>query len=1231
MKENIHILLVEDDPLDVELISQALAQTGISYTLDWVKTAAKLRKKLASESIDLVLSDYSVPGYDVREELEWMALNFNQIPVIIVTGTIDEGTAATCLLNGAWDYVLKSNLARLGPAISQALTRREERKSKSGLEQEFRKKAEEHLLLLDHIDLKVWYQSSKNGIGAVNQSFADFWGFEKSALEGTDLESLGQEDGIPALIRGAAEALRTGQALEEEIWLRGKEGEPHLFRVKWTPAGLRSANPYLVCSAQDITRSWEQKEALRRSEERYRRIFENTGTATVSFFDDMIIRMCNLNFERLTGYDRSEILGEMKWTAFIHPDDLPTMVSYHEKRSRGEEAPGEYEFRLIHREGSTKHVFLQITVDQDTHERIASCLDITPIKEYQKQLLGQEAELKALLEYSPIAHIYEDFSGSRAYLNELAEKGVSDLRAYFREHPGEYETCRKKIRIVGLNKAFLELFGLKDKSELENRLFDIVTPESIRMFVEGLIQLVEGAKYYEQQTSYRKPDGSLVQAKTQWLPIPGHEKELDLVAVTIYDMTSQVMATEQERNYQEKLKYLSDNALEVLEIESEEVLFHHTAESIRVLTGAAMIIVSSFDTHTGELNLRSHAGDLLPEMLPDRFREKETGQIRLKVPKEYVREMETGKLMKLQGGLRDLLFGELTEEEERAIMARFAPDEIYGMGFVWGKVLYGCATVVIGKGQETFRPEILEAMLKQTSIALQRIIAQKQSRTLSEAVGHSPVSVIITDPDGIIEYVNPRFCEISGYEALEVIGQKPSILKSGAHDREFYRELWTTIRSGREWRGEFLNRKKNGEFLWELASISSVKNESGEILHFVSVKEDITERKMMEEELRRAKEKAEESDQLKTAFLANLSHEIRTPMNAISGFSELIGSFDIDENARKEYTSIIKSNVSLLSALIDDIIDFSKLESGIMSIENVACDIGSIFSELETYYRHEIRKLGKSVELIFHYEACSRFDFYSDPVRFRQILSNLIGNAIKFTDEGHIEVGCLNAEKGMVTFYVRDTGIGIPEDKFNLIFERFRQADGSATRKYGGTGLGLAISKGLVEVMGGKIWLDSAPGKGSTFYFTLSHEKLDHEGRDLSGQRDKPAVHIPDWSGHTFLVAEDNESNFLVLKAGLRNTGATILWVRTGTDAISLCRDNDDIDLILMDVQMPDMDGLEATRSIKKSHPHMPVIAQTAFSMPEDIEKIIDAGCDDFVSKPIQFKLLIRKIEKHIE
>ena len=513
-----------------------------------------------------------------------------------------------------------------------------------------------------------------------------------------------------------------------------------------------------------------------------------------------------------------------------------------------------------------------------------------------------------------------------------------------------------------------------------------------------------------------------------------------------------------------------------------------------------------------------------------------------------------------------------------------------------------------------------------------RLKYEKQLKVLSGAIDHSPVSVIITDATGRIEYVNPKFTEVTGYTKEEAIGKNPRILKSGNLPASLYKNLWETISQGKEWRGEFENKKKNGELFWEMASISGIKNEQGEIIYYVAIKEDITERKKTEMELLKAKEKAEESDRLKTAFLANLSHEIRTPLNAIIGFSDILRSNVMNEQQRNDYFSIIEQSSHTLLKLIDDIIDVAKIEANHIRIIPHEFDLTDLMNELYLTFTGEARLFENGVELKLTVPDKKEFLIFADATRVKQVLSNLLQNAIKFTQKGSIEFGyVIGRDSKTIEFFVRDTGIGIPKEKQKVIFNRFRQVDDSTTREFGGTGLGLWISKSLVELMNGNIYVESKVGSGSTFYFVLPLE----EGVVIpdirpSKENDKGEP-IIDWGTKTILIAEDNDSNYEYLKAVLSVKKANVLRARNGKEVLDKMDDNSYVDLVLMDINMPELNGYETARLIKKMYPEIPVIAQTAFAMSEDRGKSIEAGCDEYIAKPIQSRKLIDLLKKFLD
>ncbi len=418
------------------------------------------------------------------------------------------------------------------------------------------------------------------------------------------------------------------------------------------------------------------------------------------------------------------------------------------------------------------------------------------------------------------------------------------------------------------------------------------------------------------------------------------------------------------------------------------------------------------------------------------------------------------------------------------------------------------------------------------------------------------------------------------------------------------------------------------------SEISLNKYEIGSRTYIQSIIKDITKRKQDEEELKLAKEKAEESDRLKTAFLANMSHEIRTPMNAILGFSELLSMADLSKEERDEFITLIQTNSNALLTLINDIIDIAKIEAGQLKIAKKEFSVNKLLDDIHKTYIEIKSNQGKQhIELnLIPPDTDDEIIIFSDQSRINQVICNLVGNAIKYTEEGKIEFGfkIVNENKqDYFTFYIKDTGIGIPLNKQQVIFDRFRQGDDSHTREYGGTGLGLAISKNIAKLLKGDITVESEEDVGSVFYFKIPIKlstKLKTEQKTKSTISDKL-----DLSGKTILIAEDVESNFQLLETYLLKTNAKILWAQNGQEAIDFCKNNNDIDLILMDMQMPVLNGYEATKEIKKFRPELPIIAETAFALAGDKEKIIEAGCDDYVSKPIKASLLYEIIKPHIK
>ncbi len=426
----------------------------------------------------------------------------------------------------------------------------------------------------------------------------------------------------------------------------------------------------------------------------------------------------------------------------------------------------------------------------------------------------------------------------------------------------------------------------------------------------------------------------------------------------------------------------------------------------------------------------------------------------------------------------------------------------------------------------------------------------------------------------------------------------------------------------------YLNTSEGERFF--LVKFKKMLDISSKFNGVIIILDDLTERKEMETQFEIAKSRAEESDHLKTAFLANMSHEIRTPMNAILGFSELLLKDTIKEPDRKEYLKLIQKSGSNLLRLIDDIIDVAKIESKQIKIRPAKFKIYELLNDLYSMFDEFIKKDDdKNIKLVLTINEPDRDKLLStDPNRLKQIFTNLLSNSLKFTYKGFIEFGFNLVDNQNAYFYVRDSGIGIPEDKQSMIFERFIQIEGNYTKEYGGTGLGLTITRNIVDLMGGSIWVESQEGVGTTFHFVLpvnyvTEKKPELPVLQISEIKDK----LP-FRNHKILIAEDEEINYFYLFEILKRTGAKIIWAKNGLEAINLVESNPDIDIVLMDIKMPEINGLEAIRYLKVIRPGLPVIAQTAFVMDNDRELCIKAGCIDFISKPIHATHLIEIIQK---
>ncbi|HLO59552.1 MAG TPA: PAS domain S-box protein [Bacteroidales bacterium] len=643
----------------------------------------------------------------------------------------------------------------------------------------------------------------------------------------------------------------------------------------------------------------------------------------------------------------------------------------------------------------------------------------------------------------------------------------------------------------------------------------------------------------------------------------------------------------------------------------------------------------------------------------------------------------------------------------------------------------------------------------------QNKLAEKKIKLLNEAIEQSPVSIVITDSEGKIEFVNRQFTVQTQYTLEEVSGKSPRIFNRGHIPDDEYDQMWNMLKAGERWQLEYNNRKKDGTFYWESLNISPLLDHQGKIANYILVTEDIsakifmlqnlmeskeiaelnekryrslfenliegfslckmifeddipvdfvylevnhsfenltglknvigkrvsevipriresdsrlfeiygrvvktgkherfemyveslkewfsvsvyspekdyfvtvfdviTQRKNTEEILIHAKEKAEESDRLKTAFLHNISHEIRTPLNAIIGFSSLLANSDFQQEKKDEFMNIIDASNNQLLAIISGILSLSTLEAGqekyIEQETNLNEIVATVFNQFNVGHNNPAVKLSYKTALLSRESVV-----LTDPVKLMQIMVNLVGNALKFTAQGEVQFG-YEVNMDIIEFFVKDTGIGIPEEDHVRIFERFRQLDNSATRKFGGIGLGLALSKGYIELLGGSVTLESKPGNGSLFRFTIPFKPV-KDFQVIDGVNENSDSELAAFQSKSILVVEDDFNSYLLIENFLESLTHNIIHAENGQVAVRLLEKRELPVLVLLDIMMPVMNGMDTIGIIKKHYPELPVIAVTAYANEEDLQEIKDAGFDDYVSKPIRRQVLMNKIRKYLE
>jgi PAS domain S-box-containing protein len=523
---------------------------------------------------------------------------------------------------------------------------------------------------------------------------------------------------------------------------------------------------------------------------------------------------------------------------------------------------------------------------------------------------------------------------------------------------------------------------------------------------------------------------------------------------------------------------------------------------------------------------------------------------------------------------------------------------------------------------EYLRQEIKKRKRIETAI---RASEKKYHNLVENAI----VGVFSLNLEGRLLFVNEAFCALLQYDSVKELTSRT--FQSLCNKPKNYEAFLETIRKNRHVRNfEIELVSKSDQTRWVIVNaFMKGENLSGMILDITERKKTEEKEKSYQDKLRVAKEKAEESNKLKTAFLFNISHEVRTPMNVITGFSSLLSDPDILTENRAEFINRISESCYSLLNLIENILDIAKLEASKLKIYEKECSLNQLLENIYSTFSKE-KSVRDKDKISFRLQTAIQekdFSILTDPVRIYQILSNLLDNAFKFTETGFIEFG-YTVQDDTLQFFVKDTGVGLSGDQKKLVFESFRRAEDLETKIYSGAGLGLAICKRLVMLIGGKIWVESESGNGSTFCFTVPLKVAEKPVVDL--EKKVPTPESYSLKGKKILVAEDNLLNYKLVEAILGKTEASIFWAKDGIEAVEFFNSGFEFDIVLMDIRMPNMDGFQATQEIRQLKKELPVIAVTAYGLGNEKDIAMETGFNDYLTKPVNSEKLIETINKYI-
>jgi PAS domain S-box-containing protein len=1060
-----------------------------------------------------------------------------------------------------------------------------------------------HQTFFNQLPLLMWAKDLNGNYISVNSSYAKMLGSTPEKLAGKKDFEICPPDFAKRNKEDDFYIIETGKQIIKDELIPGKDGEIWYESVKWPLIDKDLKICGLAGFSRDISERKRNENILIESEAKFRELAENTLDACVLRSGRNILYI-NPAFEQVYGYSREELLYDSElYTKWIHPDDKERILNVLKSESYKSNFIFNEQFRIIKGDGSVSWIWnrsFPVWNDHgETNKIISVASNISGLKNLEDELRKSQSQLQAILDNIP--HL-----------------------AWLKDKNGKY---------LSVNESFSRFFNLSKEDIFGNTDFEIVPDHLALEYVREDKEVIEQKK---PKLFFEIEEGRFGKrySETHKAPILNEDGEVIGITGISRDITDQKLAEKALLESEEKFKDLVTLLPEVVfECDGTGKLTYINLKAFEVME------YDQFDFERG-VNVFEVISPEDRKRAQDDFKSVKSGKeiqgheynVYTKTGKKLPVLIFTNNMYKdeewigVRGVIIDITNRKIADEREKIYQSKLlflnsTALEFLGMPFDFNIFEY------IGAKLKEFIPnaEILVSSFNETnnSLDIEFLSIPIDEELPQELLNVLQVKRFELKEENIYALKNnvEHLYKMEDGVFDAAMGQIPRTIASQI---EKYFQIKEVFGMGLLHNGELYGSAiifSKSEHLGDTYFAETFLYQASIALH----------RHRLERELRKAKNQAEESDKLKMSFLANISHEIRTPMNGIIGLAQLLGKPEIPSADRQNYLKMINSNGKILINLIDDIIDISKIESNQIDLNEQKFSLHEFMKDLESFILTEkMKNEDDSLKLLVNeYLKPEESFIFADSSKIKQIFINLIDNALKFTKTGNIEIGYDLIDDNQLRFFVKDSGIGIPEIEKNLIFDCFTQVDQSLTREYGGAGLGLAICKGFVERMGGKIWFESMLNKGSSFYFSIPYhpfnlpEKVSAETKKLSARSKWEEIHI--------LIVEDNYISFKLLDIMLGKTGLNVLHADDGQKAVDMVKDHPEIDIVLMDIQLPVMNGFESTQEIKKIHPELPVIAQTANAMEKDRLDCLEAGCDDYISKPINFESLLEIIENHLQ